>query len=995
MPVSSTRDLSAATPATLELIGAMASETQSWVFSVTDGRQISWSAKRYSGSGSIALSYGEPVLIVQDVKDQSLVADGAMKFALGILDDLGLKGCDLRLSGIDRVLEKITVVSLEPVIDGVRVFDGYIILSLNIRGELTLLKARGFGSGISGSFALSGKTAITRARKASGISRGPASHEKIYLPVRNSQGELVLRCAYRIVLDGPDPAFQPVIFVDAATGEISAAENRVCTIEFSGVTHGLYHPLYGRDDEEDGPFRMEWIEVAGDNRVTSGEDGEFAFEVDEDDLPVTVASSLSGDWVDVQVLDEDGQNYNPQASFEIEVDADEEPIDIHWNEDNAREDERTLYASVNRIHDYWKSIEPDSERMDYPILAVCNVFGGGMEDNAFSSGIGIFFGRGNQCDNFALYADVVYHEYTHTVTGRVYGNHALPYVGESGALNEAWSDYFPCSFTDESLLGEGGLVGNGWLRNIDNNLLYPRDIRNEVHADSRIISAAMWHTREELGADYSDSLFHFARFGFAQDFSSYLADVFVADDDDGDLTDGTPNYRAIYDGFFRHGIQVIDMPVFRIRELTLTDDDQNGADGNDNGIFEPGEIIRVDVSVFHAGRLVEDDVDDAVINLSTDHPGIRILENDIVISAVDLGEWARSTDPLLFEVTDDVELSFAELYFAVGPEGGALEIQDTLRIALGLPALLLVRDGNEGTDQTTWYEQSLDELGLVYSEYSTISGRYELGSVLPVYETLIWYSGDARNDLLSEESRTLLEEFLESGGRLLLTGQDFGSDPDAGVFFAEYLGTVNTIDSVRGMNALGVAGDPVSDSLEIFLIGGEGPRNQSRPGAVEAIEPAVEILHWNRVLNEPAAGVRCADPETGAKTVYLPFGIEAVSGAGGSITRTGFISRILDWLEHDQAVEYPGFIPLAFSLADPFPNPFNSRILVPFTLSGSGIVHLWVFDVSGRLVESGERMFGSGENTWSLKFSNYSAGTYLLRIEHDENTATTRIHLVR
>ncbi|MEO6712038.1 MAG: hypothetical protein ABIM89_01255, partial [Mycobacteriales bacterium] len=55
------------------------------------------------------------------------------------------------------------------------------------------------------------------------------------------------------------------------------------------------------------------------------------------------------------------------------------------------------------------------------------------------------------------------------------------------------------------------------LRRVDLDLHYPADLRNEVHADGRIWSRALWDIRLALGAHKADTLILQSQFSFAPD----------------------------------------------------------------------------------------------------------------------------------------------------------------------------------------------------------------------------------------------------------------------------------------------------------------------------------------------------------------------------------------------------------------------------------------------------------------------------------------------
>jgi Zn-dependent metalloprotease len=222
-------------------------------------------------------------------------------------------------------------------------------------------------------------------------------------------------------------------------------------------------------------------------------------------------------------------------------------------------DQVNVFHHMNVARDSLKSFDPAFTGMDHKVPAVVRY--GTNYANAFWDGEGLYFGEGDDATvrNPALFADVIYHEFNHGATHQIYPPTMLPYTGEPGALDEAWSDYFACAITGEPLIGDGGfLVGQPWMRNLDNALRFPDDWLGEVHEDSRIVSGALWDLRKALGPAAANRLIHFARFNLPQSFSELYEDMLLTDDNNANLSDGTPNMTAIAQAFGEHGIGGIE-----------------------------------------------------------------------------------------------------------------------------------------------------------------------------------------------------------------------------------------------------------------------------------------------------------------------------------------------------------------------------------------------------------------------------------------------------
>lgn len=180
--------------------------------------------------------------------------------------------------------------------------------------------------------------------------------------------------------------------------------------------------------------------------------------------------------------------------------------DVHvYDLDSEHFNEANMYLYVSNIHAFFNSL--GHSKHDRPMKAIVNL--GTNYDNAYFSPWQnvIAFGNGSRFNDLAREAAIAYHEYSHAVLHSIVN---LVYSAESGALNEGQADYFACSLTDDSMLGEWATakMGKPFLRNLDNNNTYPKDIQGEVHHDGKIWGATLWDIRKALGARVSDRLIY-------------------------------------------------------------------------------------------------------------------------------------------------------------------------------------------------------------------------------------------------------------------------------------------------------------------------------------------------------------------------------------------------------------------------------------------------------------------------------------------------------
>lgn len=246
--------------------------------------------------------------------------------------------------------------------------------------------------------------------------------------------------------------------------------------------------------------------------------------------------------------------------------------------------ELSAYHSVNRIHDHMQTWLPDFTGLDISMPTLVDVSG---TCNAFytpGNPTINFYSEGDGCNAFSVVSDVVYHEYGHGINDQFYASLGGAFI--NGATNEGYADFWAISLTDNPILG-GGCYSDDpdfYIRRYDENpKVYPEDLVGEVHADGEIICGAWYDTHVLMGADWDATMGLFvaafpglqaqsANGNEGEVYVDILLDVLQADDDNDDLSDGTPNGAAILEGFATHGIS-----LFSSVDIAHTPDMATGA----------------------------------------------------------------------------------------------------------------------------------------------------------------------------------------------------------------------------------------------------------------------------------------------------------------------------------------------------------------------------------------------------------------------------------
>jgi hypothetical protein len=144
---------------------------------------------------------------------------------------------------------------------------------------------------------------------------------------------------------------------------------------------------------------------------------------------------------------------------------------------------------------------------------------------------------------------------------------------QNGGLNEGFADVWALSLTVSPVLGYGwDLVDpNISVRRYDQDRkVYPQDLVGEVHADGEIIAGAFW----DLYLNLADMTQMLDLFKYTYDsgvdgpdgdegsiYTDLLLEVLYADDNDANLTNGTPNDTEIISAFALHGITLLSNAV--------------------------------------------------------------------------------------------------------------------------------------------------------------------------------------------------------------------------------------------------------------------------------------------------------------------------------------------------------------------------------------------------------------------------------------------------
>ncbi len=235
--------------------------------------------------------------------------------------------------------------------------------------------------------------------------------ELVYITANNEMNADALRLAYKFDMYSVEPFGRKEVFVDAANGDILFVEEKIHHIDGTTDT-GYYGPKNITITQTGGRYEMR---QSGDRKLV-------LYDMQGAELQVNASQTALIEPINSRSI------YSSQSKdFRI------------GGEQNHR---TAVYWGAERSWDMFKT---EFNRSSYDnkgsnINMYVNGTGRYGDDNAFWAGTWMYYGNAKQLQGTPVTAlDVVGHEMTHGVTQET---GAMVYQGESGALNESYSDMF-------------------------------------------------------------------------------------------------------------------------------------------------------------------------------------------------------------------------------------------------------------------------------------------------------------------------------------------------------------------------------------------------------------------------------------------------------------------------------------------------------------------------------------------------------------------------
>lgn len=329
--------------------------------------------------------------------------------------------------------------------------------------------------------------------------------------------------------------------------------------------------------------------------------------------------------------------------------------------------------------------------------------------------------------------------------------------------------------------------------------------------------------------------------------------------------------------------------------------------GDGDDIPEGGETIEAIVTFANFQAV---DVNDVTVVFYINDASIAVHNNSASLGTIVADDSASNeSDPFIFEIPIGYTPRNDTFYYNLTWNGGSK--CDTVDIPqkIGETSILLV-DDDGGDNYDDYYQECLNKMSIPYDIFTNTPTEHPDSAFLADYDIVFWLTGNRlfntdpySSDLIEFEEAPVLQQYLNGGGKLFLSGQHMAFQLSVFNFGflnnylrAQYLssGFINALETESG-------GD-VFEAGDLFQISGsDGAGNQIGPDQIAPYNGGIAELHYVGT-SEIGAVSYSGDYHM----VFMPFGFEAIPNTVSSgIPRDTVLVRILDYFGYQRPSGYP------------------------------------------------------------------------------------------
>jgi hypothetical protein len=269
-------------------------------------------------------------------------------------------------------------------------------------------------------------------------------------------------------------------------------------------------------------------------------------------------------------------------------------------------------------------------------------------------------------------------------------------------------------------------------------------------------------------------------------------------------------------------------------------------------------------------------------------------------------------------------------------------------------------------------------------------------------DMIFWSTGNNPKAFHPDEVNAL-QDFMDNGGHLFITGQEIGDDifgssatsQHAQSFYNNYLHANFESDFAIFLVVNGFNGDPITDGISFSVSNTIYTRNTDVISPFDAM--ATSILQY---YNGPSVcGIRAT--ASNYRVVYISLGFEQIDDP---VARDSILARSIRWFDEPfTGIEDDQPQLLTFRLAQNYPNPFNPETVIKYSLDNPKaeqttlIIYNALGQVVRRLVDEPQSS-GNYEVVWNAHDdlgNPVASGIYYYQLRSAQNSSVQKMVLVR
>ncbi len=514
----------------------------------TERHGDAWSARRFGPTGSFIHLIGEGIEVdPRAVTSARVASDVARRFWREhpeLLPD-GVSPDDL-VEWTNETLRGARVVSHRQTVGGVPVLRGSVFLIID-QGRITWIGSRCLP--VHAAATLPGRTADQARATAEaamadlGVAATSGDPELVLFPLVGDD-TLAVQLAYAVPLRAVEGPGSWTGYVDASEDTMVAIRDEL--VYLTAEVQFEHHDRHPGNGFVATPAAHMDIVTSDGGDVTDGQ-GQFTASGSSTSLQL----ATEGPYANID--NEAGTDLTWSAGTVGDGDL------VLWAEDQSAEyavAQMDAFAYANQVHDFAAGYNPSLPLMGTEIRiyvnydSTCNAASGGDEM--------WFFRAGDGCNNTAMIGDVIWHEWGHSY--HMYST----YYGAGGwddAVSEGFADSMAFLQTGGSVIAPYFMTNGSGIRDVAPNRVYPDDIVGESHTDGLIVGGSIWDMLEIMEDEYGEEAgrelateIYMIMPSVASDIPSTYEAAIFADDDNGNLADGSPHVCEIDAAFGQHGL---------------------------------------------------------------------------------------------------------------------------------------------------------------------------------------------------------------------------------------------------------------------------------------------------------------------------------------------------------------------------------------------------------------------------------------------------------